>query len=230
MGKKQLKTVGERIAEVLKKGQVPFGSNDAIGNHITKSDIVGLKTEAENAVRDLMRALVIDIDNDPHSIDTPKRVAQMYFDEVFAGRYEPEPFVTSFPNRRKLDELLTLGPIAIRSACSHHMCPVVGTLWCGVIPDGKVIGISKFVRIARHIMARPQIQEEAIIQLADRLEHLVEPRGLGVVMKAKHFCLTWRGVREHETTMTTNVMRGILKESPSARAEFMQTIAAQGFK
>jgi GTP cyclohydrolase I len=156
-------------------------------------------------------------------------MAKMYLREVFAGRYEQFPKLTDFPNHKKLDELYAVGPITVRSACSHHLCPIEGELWIGVVPGARVIGLSKFSRIARWVMARPQIQEEAIVQLADLLEEKIKPRGLAVVLRARHSCMTWRGVRESSTTMTTSVVRGILKESPASRDEFFKTIAAQGF-
>jgi GTP cyclohydrolase I len=153
----------------------------------------------------------------------------MYVREVFAGRYEPLPKLTDFPNGKELDELYAVGPCEIRSACSHHLCPVEGQLWCGMIPSNRVIGLSKFSRLARWITSRPQMQEEAIIQIADHLEGLLKPRGLAVVMRLRHSCMTWRGVREHQTVMTSSVTRGIMRESPAARAEFFQLIGSQGF-
>jgi GTP cyclohydrolase IA len=156
-------------------------------------------------------------------------VARMYLREVFAGRYEEPPRLTDFPNGKRLDELYAVGPCEIRSACSHHLCPVEGQLWCGVIPSKRIIGLSKFSRLARWIMARPQIQEEAVVQLADHLEELLQPRGLAVVMRLRHSCMTWRGVREGNAVMTSSVTRGMMRESPASRAEFFQLIDSQGF-
>jgi GTP cyclohydrolase I len=182
---------------------------------------------AEKAVRALLHALLID-DEDPNTRDTPKRVARMFINEVFAGRYDQRPDLTEFPNGKQLDELYTLGPISIRSACAHHLCPVEGSLWVGVIPGDRIIGISKFSRLARWITARPQIQEEAIVQLADAIEQAIAPRGLIVFMKLQHSCMTWRGVREHATMMSTSVVRGLLRERPVARAEFFSSIGQRG--
>jgi GTP cyclohydrolase I len=178
----------------------------------------------------ILGALRIDTQNDHNTQETAKRVAKMYCREVFWGRFNPRPKITEFPNAKNLDQIYTLGPIQVRSACSHHFCPIMGKLWVGVIPSQKVIGISKFVRLADWVMSRPHIQEEAIVMLADELESLIKPVGLAVVMKATHTCMTWRGVRETDTDMVTSVMRGEFMRNQSSKAEFLNIISSQGFK
>ncbi len=220
--------ISREIAKRLRRDGMAFGPADSIGELITSVERAAILKEATDAMAAVLDALVINRE-DPHTRGTAERVARLYVNEVFAGRYEPRPPITDFPNGKKLDELYTLGPIDVRSACAHHFCPVIGQLWVGVIPSERVIGISKFSRLSRWILARPQIQEDAIMQLADELERTIKPRGLGIVIRASHSCMTWRGVRESGTVMQTNVMRGIIKESPSARAEFMQSIQARGF-
>jgi GTP cyclohydrolase I len=144
------------------------------------------------------------------------------------GRFHPPPDVTSFPNTKRLDELYVVGPITVRSMCSHHLCPVVGRAWCGMVAGDRLIGLSKFSRLCEHVMARPQIQEEATAQLADAIAEACDnPPGLGVVVQASHSCMTWRGVRENETLMTTSVMRGALRDKPEARAEFLSLIGVR---
>lgn len=106
----------------------------------------------------------------------------------------------------------------------------MGKLWVGVIPSQKVIGISKFVRLADWVMARPHIQEEAIVMLADELQQLIDPIGLAVIMKATHTCMTWRGVRETDTDMVTSVMRGEFMRNQSSKNEFLDIIKSQGFQ
>jgi GTP cyclohydrolase I len=150
----------------------------------------------------------------------------MYVREVFAGRYEKAPKITDFPNAKELDQIYAIGPITIRSACSHHFVPITGKLWIGILPSDRVIGISKFVRLANWIMSRPHIQEEASIMLADELQKRINPKGLALVMDAQHQCMTWRGVKETSTTMTTSIMRGVFRDIPEARAEFMKLIEA----
>ena len=115
----------------------------------------------------------------------------MYLNEVFRGRYVSQPPVTEFPNAEYLNELMIVGPITVRSACSHHLCPIMGRLWIGLLPNehSNLIGLSKYTRLAEWIMSRPQIQEEAIAQVADLLMSKVAPDGLAVVMEADHFCI-----------------------------------------
>ena len=135
------------------------------------------------------------------------------------------PSVTDFPNVERLSELLVIGPITVRSACSHHLCPILGRIWIGVLPnaDSRLIGLSKYARVTDWIMSRPQIQEEAVKMLADELERLLRPDGLAVVMKADHFCMHWRGVKD-ESSMTSSIMRGSFLKSDGLRREFLSLI------
>jgi GTP cyclohydrolase I len=123
----------------------------------------------------------------------------MYLNEVFKGRYVQPPAITEFPNAEHLNELMIVGPITVRSACSHHFCPVIGKIWIGVMPNEhtNVIGLSKYARLADWVMGRPQIQEEAVVQLADLIMEKTQPDGLAIVMEASHFCMSWRGVQGH---------------------------------
>jgi GTP cyclohydrolase IA len=219
----------KHLAERLHRKGVPFKANDTIADHIALSERDTLRDGVKAAVQNLLDALVIDTVHDHNTVGTAERVARMYVDEVFRGRYHPRPKVTDFPNAKGLDEVYTVGPITVRSACSHHLVPIVGNAWVGVIPGERVIGLSKFNRLTEWVMARPQIQEEAAIQLADEIEALIKPKALAVVIKASHMCMTWRGVREASTSMTTSVMRGLFREDPAARTECMRMMAAQGF-
>lgn len=216
------------IKERLRQQGIPFHANDSIAAHLSASDRERVRAEVESAVENLLDALLIDRERDHNSHDTPRRVAKMYLDEVFRGRYYDAPAVTEFPNVRKVDELYTVGPIPVRSACSHHMVPILGQAWIGAIPGERLIGLSKFNRLTDWIMSRPQIQEEAVHQLADALEKAFEPRGLGVVVKAKHLCCGWRGVRDG-SEMVSSVMRGFLRDNAAARDEFFSIIKGQGF-
>lgn len=185
----------------------------------------------ENACAALLDALVIDWKNDPNTKETPKRMAKMYVKEVMRGRYELRPEIKEFPNQNGLDQLYVVGPIRINSMCSHHMVPIVGQAWLGILPskEGKVLGLSKFARLADWIFRRPQIQEEATIQLADEIEALTEARGIAVAVKAQHLCMSWRGVNDPNAMMTTSVTRGLLREKAAARAEFFEMIKGSGF-
>ncbi len=184
-----------------------------------------MEEAASSHIANLFDTLLIDWPNDHNMHDTPRRVAKMLVQEIFAGRYQPMPKVTTFPNAENLDELYTTGPITVRSTCSHHLMPIYGQCWIGIIPGDRVMGLSKFNRLVDWICRRPQIQEEMTVQIADLIERLMSPLALGVVVRAKHMCMTHRGVNEHGAAeMTTSVMRGKLRESAAARAEFFSLI------
>ena len=218
--------MSEVVRERIKAAGRRFHANDNIAEFIrTDEERALLKDEVAGHVEALLRSLVIDTESDHNTQDTARRVAKMYLTEVFAGRYEPPPSMTEFPNIEKLNELMVVGPITVRSACSHHLCPIMGRLWVGVLPnaDSNLIGLSKFARLADWIMSRPQIQEEAVKTLADELETRLAPDGLAVVMKADHFCMHWRGVRDR-SKMISSVMRGSFLRDPSLRKEFLGLI------
>lgn len=219
----------EVIRNRIKQAGGRFFANDNIADFLLEGELEQLQFEVECRVENLLDALVIDTDNDHNTKGTAKRVAKMFMQEVYKGRYLPPPAITDFPNAMNLDQVYTLGPITVRSACSHHLVPIIGQAWIGIIPSDRVIGISKFHRLTEWVMARPQIQEEATVQLADHIEKLVKPIALAVVVKATHLCMTWRGVRETETSMTTSVMRGAFRDSDAARQEFFSIIKGQGY-
>lgn len=214
----------EAIIHRIESDGASYHANDNISKYLMTGELDRLQDELETKMENVLRSLVIDTKNDHNTKETAKRVAKMYLREVFAGRYQEAPKITEFPNVKNLDQIYTLGPITIRSACSHHLVPITGRAWVGVLPSEQVIGISKFVRLVNWVMARPQIQEEATVQLADIVERLIKPRGLGIIVEATHQCMTWRGVRESETKMTTSVMRGSFLTDSDARAEFMRLI------
>ena len=174
----------------------------------------------------VLESLVIDTESDHNTRETSRRVAKMYLTEVFRGRYAAAPPVTEFPNAAYLNELMIVGPITVRSACSHHFCPIMGRLWIGLMPNehSNLIGLSKYSRLSEWIMSRPQIQEEAITQLADVLMNKVTPDGLAVVMEADHFCMHWRGVKDDATKMINSVMRGSFLKDAALRREFLSLI------
>jgi GTP cyclohydrolase I len=147
----------------------------------------------------------------------------MYLMEVFRGRYTAMPPITEFPNVEHLNELMIVGPITVRSACSHHLCPILGKVWIGVLPNehSNLIGLSKYVRLADWVMSRPQIQEEAVTHLADLLLETMQPDGLAIVMEADHFCMQWRGVKDTDSKMINSVMRGAFLKDPNLRREFL---------
>ncbi len=207
-----------------------FHANDNISAALEPGDLDELAVEVEEKIKALLESLVIDTESDHNTHDTAKRVAKMYLTEVFRGRYSEAPTVTEFPNVEALNELMIVGPITVRSACSHHLCPIVGRLWIGVMPNehSNLIGLSKYVRLADWIMSRPQIQEEAISQIADLLLQKVKPDGLAVVMEADHFCMHWRGVKETDTKMINSSMRGSFLKDAALRREFLSLLSQKG--
>lgn len=205
--------------------ETPFMANDNIAEVFAEGELVTYQAEVERRLQYLLDGLLIDTENDHNTQETAKRVAKMYLHEVFKGRYHPAPKITSFPNAKQLDEMYVTGPISIRSACSHHLVPIMGECYIGIIPSDNVIGLSKFNRIVDWIASRPQMQEELVMQIADFIEEEIKPVGLGVVIKASHLCMTWRGVKEQpNASMITSVLRGAMKEQPAARAEFISLV------
>ena len=222
-----VQTVSAQIAARLKSAGTSFLANDNIADFILPGELQALEAEVGDRVRDLLRALVIDIENDHNTQETAERVARMYLHEVFKGRYHQQPKVASFPNVKELDEIYTVGPITVRSACSHHLVPIMGNCWIGIKPGSRVIGLSKFTRVADWVFSRPHIQEEAVMILADEIERLCEPKGLGIIVKAQHYCMKWRGVREPQTSMVNSVVRGDFRHDPSLKQEFFELVRQQ---
>ena len=218
--------VSVKIRERLKAAQKRFHANDNIANFIQPGELEKLLDEVESKMQTVLDSMVIDTTYDHNTQETARRVAKMYLTEVFRGRYVDMPNITEFPNVGHLNELMIVGPITVRSACSHHLCPVIGKLWIGVLPnqDTNVIGLSKYARLAEWVMGRPQIQEEAVVQLADLIEQKTRPDGLAVVMEASHYCMGWRGVKDLDSKMINSVMRGVFLKDPNLRREFLSLI------
>jgi GTP cyclohydrolase IA len=221
--------VSARIRARLTKARRRFNANDNIAEFLAPGELDALLDEVAGKLTGVLESLVIDTSRDHNTRDTARRIAKMYLTEVFRGRYAPPPPITEFPNVEGLNELMIVGPITVRSACSHHFCPIMGKLWIGVMPNehSSLIGLSKYVRLTDWIMSRPQIQEEAITQLADLLMRQVSPDGLAVVMEADHFCMHWRGVKD-EAKMVNSVMRGSFLKDAALRREFLSLISMKG--
>jgi GTP cyclohydrolase I len=219
-----------RVRARIQKAGKRFHANDNISAFLEPGDLEALQAEVQEKMQAVLDSLVIDTESDHNTHETARRVAKMYLNEVFRGRYLPSPSVTEFPNAEHLNELMIVGPITVRSACSHHLCPIMGRLWIGVMPNrqSNLIGLSKYSRLAEWIMSRPQIQEEAITQLADLLDSKLSPDGVSVVMEADHFCMQWRGVRDLGSKMINSVMRGVFLKDPTLRREFLSLLNMQG--
>ena len=186
--------VSALIRERIKAAKQRFHANDNIAAFLQPGDLEALLNEVEGKFK-----AVLDV---------------------------AQPAVTEFPNAERLNELMIVGPITVRSACSHHFCPIMGRLWVGIMPNehSNLIGLSKYARLAEWIMSRPQIQEEAITQMADLLMNKVSPDGLAVVMEADHFCMHWRGVRDTGAKMVNSVMRGSFLKNAPLRREFLSLL------
>ena len=218
--------VSVKIRERVLAARKRFHANDNIAEFIQPGELDHLLDEVAEKMQTVLDSMVIDTENDHNTQDTARRVAKMYLKEVFKGRYIESPEVTEFPNAEHLNELMIVGPITVRSACSHHLCPVIGQIWIGVLPNEhtNVIGLSKYARLAEWIMGRPQIQEEAVVQLADLIQRKTQPDGLAIVMEASHFCMGWRGVKDMDSKMINSVMRGVFLKDANLRREFLALI------
>ncbi|MCB1979288.1 MAG: GTP cyclohydrolase I, partial [Burkholderiaceae bacterium] len=203
--------VSVKIRERVVAARKRFHANDNIAQFIEPGELEALLDEVEVKMQGVLDSMVIDTQGDHNTHDTARRVAKLYLNEVFKGRYIAAPPITEFPNAEHLNELMIVGPLTVRSACSHHLCPVIGKIWIGVMPNEhtNVIGLSKYARLVDWVMGRPQIQEEAVVQLADLIMEKTQPDGLAIVMEASHFCMSWRGVKEMDSKMLNSVMRGV---------------------
>lgn len=219
----------ERVRQRLIAAGERFHANDNISEYLEPGDLEEIQDEVAHHLEGVLRSLVIDTESDHNTMDTAQRVAKMFVREVFLGRYIPQPRVTEFPNVAGLSELMIVGPVTVRSACSHHLCPIIGQVWVGVLPNesSELIGLSKYARLVEWVMTRPQIQEEAIAQLAELLQEKMRPDGLAIVMKADHFCMQWRGVKDMDSKMTNSVMRGSFLKDADLRREFLALLASQ---
>lgn len=211
--------ISEQIRQRVLAAGARFHSNDNIADFINEGELDLLIDEVAKEFQDVLSTLVIDTDNDHNTQDTARRVAKMFILETFSGRYRPVPKVTAFPNMG-YKSLYTTGPISVRSTCAHHFQNIVGRCWVGIVPEQEVIGLSKFNRIVHHICERPQIQEEMTTQIAEALKKYAKTDNIAVLVKAEHHCMTMRGVKEHESDMTTAIMLGAFDTHAPLKKEF----------
>jgi len=214
------------IRRRIEAQKVRFHANDNISKFIQPGELDGLVEEVAQKMQAVLESLVIDTESDHNTKNTSQRVAKMFVKEVFNGRYVEQPALTKFPNVSRLNELMIIGPITVRSACSHHLCPIMGRIWIGVLPnkESALIGLSKYSRLTEWVMCRPQIQEEAVVELADMLEKKIKPIGVAIVMDADHFCMQWRGVKDRDSKMVNSVMRGAFLKDSNLRREFLSLL------
>lgn len=229
MSNMEYQPASNRIRGRLLAAKRRFHANDCIAEYVKPGELDELLDEVAAKMQGVLESLVIDTDNDHNTAETARRVAKMYLTEVFGGRYKTPPAITEFPNVEHLNELMIVGPITVRSACSHHFCPVIGKVWIGILPNEhtNVIGLSKYARITEWVMGRPQIQEEAVVQLANLIQEKTQPDGVAIVMEATHYCMSWRGVKDSDSKMTNSVMRGAFLKNSTLRREFLSLLSGK---
>jgi len=218
----------KEIKQRLEKNNVRYWAGDNISEYIFKDEKDVLIDEATTAFEGVLDALIIDRHNDPNSHGTARRLAKMYFNEIMAGRYDPMPTATAFPND---GEDAYTGMLVVRSElksmCSHHHQPVSGVAYIGVIPNGKVIGLSKYTRIAQWCARRGTLQEELCNDIAREIESATGAKHLGVYIQATHGCCENRGIGAHSSLTQTTVLKGSFKDDPGTKKEFMDNVKLQ---
>jgi GTP cyclohydrolase I len=203
----------------------PRRANEEIEIALTENERSVMIGAAASKIAELFDVLHIDHRNDHNTRDTPLRVARMFVEELMHGRFSRPPALTEFDNIEKFDQLLVTGPIEVRSTCAHHLMPIYGEAYIGVLPSpsGKIIGLSKYDRVVEHFSRRPQIQEELVKQIGQFIMDRTAPRGVAVRISAVHMCKTHRGVRStHRGRMVTNAWFGDLADDARLKDEFLR--------
>jgi GTP cyclohydrolase I len=218
------KEITKRLQEANKR----YWAGDNISDFINEGEKEQLIEEATEAFEKVLDTLIIDRFTDPNSQGTARRLAKMYYNELMAGRYDTIPNATAFPND---GEDAYTGMLVVRSelksVCSHHHQPVTGVAYIGVIPNGKVIGLSKYTRIAQWCARRGTLQEELANDIAREIEKATDAKHLGVYIQATHGCCENRGIMAHSSLTQTTVLKGSFKDDPGTKKEFMDNIKLQ---
>jgi GTP cyclohydrolase IA len=203
--------------------------NEALDEPLVEAERASMIAAAARKVEELFDVLRIDHRNDHNTRDTPKRVAKMFVEEILQGRYMAPPRITEFENAQAYDQLIVTGPIEVRSTCAHHLMPIYGDAYIGILPspEGKIIGLSKYDRIVDHFASRLQIQEELVKQIGQYIVAMTNPRGLAVRISAVHMCKTQRGVRSsRRSRMVNTCFWGEMAESGALKTEFVNECIA----
>jgi len=216
------------ITKRLQEANKRYWAGDNISDFINEGEKEQLIEEATEAFEKVLDTLIIDRFTDPNSQGTARRLAKMYYNELMAGRYDKIPNATAFPND---GEDAYTGMLVVRSelksVCSHHHQPVTGVAYIGVIPNGKVIGLSKYTRIAQWCARRGTLQEELANDIAREIEKATDAKHLGVYIQATHGCCENRGIMAHSSLTQTTVLKGSFKDDPGTKKEFMDNIKLQ---
>jgi GTP cyclohydrolase I len=217
--------ISEQIRKRIQENGGSFFANHNISKYIEEGELELLVDEVATKFEDLLNSLVIDVEHDHNSNDTPRRLAKMLVNETFSGRYMPDPKITAFPNASRYDQVYVVGPITLHSTCSHHWQPIIGKAYIGVAPGASVMGLSKFHRSVRSLAKRPTIQEELTQQIADKLCEVAETESVAVQIEAEHFCVKCRGVEDDSSMMITNSLRGSFRDDKSLKDEFLRSVS-----
>ena len=211
----------------MKRDKKRFWAGDNISEYVVghRDELIAGATKAFEQVLD---ALLIDRENDPNSKGTARRLAKMYFNEIMGGRYDPAPDATAFPNDSadRYEGMLVVRS-ELRSMCSHHHQPVSGVAYIGIIAANKLIGLSKYTRIAQWFARRGTLQEELCNDIAREISKATDSENVGVYLEAEHGCVTNRGLMAHSSLTQTTVLRGAFLTDPTTKKEFFDNIALQ---
>ena len=225
--RKQL-TTKDKIIQRLKDNGIRYWAGDNISQALETGDKEALVEEATQAFENVLDTLLIDRHNDPNSQGTARRLAKMYFNEIMSGRYDPIPSATAFPNNseERYEGMLVVRS-ELKSMCSHHHQPVGGTAYIGIIAADKLIGLSKYTRIAQWCARRGTLQEELANDIAREIQKATGAENLGVYIQATHGCCENRGIMAHSSLTQTTVLRGAFKDDPGTKKEFFDNIKLQ---
>lgn len=227
-----MKKTSENIRARLKDTGARFWAGDNISSVLQPGDKEALIDEATVAFEQVLDTLLIDRENDPNSMDTGRRLAKMYFNEIMSGRYDPAPAATAFPNEpdnitnEKYEGMLVVRS-ELTSMCSHHHQPVSGVAYIGIIAADKLIGLSKYTRIAQWCAMRGTLQEELAMEISRQIMYATGSQDVGVYIQATHGCCENRGIRAHSSLTQTTVLKGSFHNDPACKNEFFENIKLQ---
>jgi GTP cyclohydrolase I len=221
-------SISDDIKQRLEEADQRYWAGDNISDYIQPGEKDMLIEELTTKFEDVLKGLVIDIENDPNSMDTGRRLAKMYVNELMSGRYDPMPKATAFPNdsTTAYKGLLTIRS-EIVSMCSHHHQPVKGVAYIGIIAGDSLIGLSKYTRIAQWCAKRGTLQEELAMDISREIMKATNSANVGVYVQATHGCVEHRGVEAHSSLTQTTVLEGAFKDDPATKKEFMDNIKLQ---
>ncbi len=220
--------VSDRIRQQMQANGKRYWAGDNISSYVDDADKDLLIDEATEAFEQVLDTLLIDRVTDPNSQGTARRLAKMYYNELMAGRYEPTPNATAFPNDTdgKYEGMLVVRS-ELKSVCSHHHQPVTGVAYIGIIAGPKLIGLSKYTRIAQWCARRGTLQEELCMDIAREIEFATGSKDVAVYIQATHGCCENRGIMAHSSLTQTTVLKGVFKDDPSVKKEFFDNIKLQ---